>query len=100
MMCTVKYVCTYIYIYVSGQIIATSHDVTLKLRPKSRNKVSFVFNGFYCWKPVSNSSLPQVYIRRSMVPGPARNRATKPFLKMLFLEFLAARKLKLDVLRK
>ena len=23
----------------TGQIIATSHDVTLKLRPKSRNKV-------------------------------------------------------------
>ena len=28
------------------------------------------------------------------------NRATKPFLKTLFLDFLAAKKLKLDVLRK
>ena len=33
-------------------------------------------------------------------PGPARNRATKPFLKTSNLDFLAAKKLKLDVLRK
>ena len=36
----------------------------------------------------------------SSFPGRARNRATKPFLKTLFLDFLAAKKLKLDVLRK
>ena len=33
-------------------------------------------------------------------PGPARNRTTARFLKTLYLEFLAPKKLKLDVLRK
>ena len=32
-------------------------------------------------------------------PGPARNRTTARFLKTLYLEFLAPKKLKLDVLR-
>ena len=53
------------------------------------------------WKRFSYPSVLNLFrLIYTHFPGLARSRATKPFLKTLFLDFLGAKKLKLDVLRK